>query len=116
MIFLVSKGIQNISIYDNNQMFWKLVACNTRTTVNQHSTQLRLVGSTFIAISLVRYGHFGRHEDALKLTEERISFHQKGLQQSVKRDDNNGESDEHHEDALGQNYWDNGKIRCRKGN
>ena len=114
VIFLVSEAIKNFSTSDIYQSFGNLLltiledcesALNTTKTgwFNFHRNVVGVVES------------LGRDEDALTLTEQRISFHENALQQSVKRDENNGESQEHHEDALGQNYWDKGKIQCRKG-
>ena len=115
VIFLVSKGIQNVSIYDTNQMFCNLLltilndcksALNTSKTgwFNFHRNIAGVVRS------------LGGHEDALKLTEERISFHQKGLQQNDQRKETNAESQERHEEALAQNYMELGNIQRGKGN
>ena len=115
VIFLVSKGIQNVSIYDTNQMFCNLLlailndcksALNTTKTgwFNFHRNIVGAVRS------------FGGHEDALKLTEERISFHQKGLKQNDKRKETNDEIQERHEEALAQTYMDRGNIQRGKGN
>ena len=38
------------------------------------------------------------------------------LQQSFKKEENNGENQEQHEDALAQNYWDQGNLQCQRGN
>ena len=38
------------------------------------------------------------------------------LQQSFKKEENNGENQEQHEDVLAQNCWDQGTLQCRRGN
>ena len=115
VIFLLSKAIKSFSTSDTNEIFRNLLltivddcesALNTTNTgwFNFHRNVVSTVHS------------LGREEDALTLTEKRISFHRKALQQSVKRKEKYGDSHEHHEKALAQNYRDLGIIQYRRGN
>ena len=115
VIFLVSEAIKNFSTPDIHQSFSKLMvtilkdcesALNTTKTgwFNFHRNVVRVLNS------------LGKDEDALMLTEQRITFHQNALQQSVKREENTGENQEQHEDALAKSYLDQGIIQYRRGN
>ena len=115
VIFLVSKVIRNVSIADTNQVFDNLLL----TILNDCKSTLDTTKTGWFnfhrhIVTTVR--SFGRYEDALKLTEERISFHQKELQQNEKGKETNAESQERHEEALAQNYMELGHIQCEKGN
>ena len=115
VIFLLSKGIQNVSIYDTNQMFCNLLL----TTLNDCKSVLNTTKTGWFnfhrhIVGAVR--SLGGHEDALKLTEERISFHQKILQQNDKTKETDAKSQERHEEALAQNYMELGNIQRGKGN
>ena len=115
VIFLVSKGIQNVSIYDANKMFCNLLL----TILNDRKSALNTTKTGWFnfhrnIVAAIR--SFGGQEDALKLTEERISFHQKGLKQNDKSKETNAESQERHEEALAQNYMELGNIQSWKGN
>ena len=115
VISLVSKAIKSFSTSDTNQIFRNLLL----TIVNDCESALNTTNTGWFnfhrnVVSAVQ--SLGREEDALKLTEERISFHQKALEQSVKRKEKNGKSHEHHEKALAQNYRDLGNIQYKRGN
>ena len=115
VIFLVSKAIENVPISDTNEMFANLlltILSDCKSALNTSKTgwfnfHRHIVGA-------VR--SFGRYEDALKLAEERISFHQKELQRNDKRKETNGERQKRHEEALAQNYMELGYSQCGKGN
>ena len=114
VIFLVSKAIENFPTSDNNQMFGNLLL----TILNDCESPLNTIRTGWHnfhrnVVSVLKL--LGRDRDALTLTEERISFHQKALQQSFEREENNVESQEQHEEALANNYSDLGDIQCRKG-
>ena len=114
VIFLLSKAIENFPTSDNNQMFGNLLL----TILNDSESTLNTIKTGWFnfhrnVVSVLKL--LGRDRDALTLTEEKITFHQKALQQSVEREETNVESQEEHEEALANNYSDLGDIQCRKG-
>ena len=115
VILLVFKAIQNFSTCHTSQVFGNMLltilkdceqAINT-TKTGWFKFHCNVVG---VLESL------GRDRDALTLTEERIAFHEKALQPGVKGEENNGESEEQHEQALAKNYSNQGDIQYRRGN
>ena len=115
VILLVCKAIENVSMSDTNQMFGNLlltILSDCKSALN--TTKTGWFNFHRLVVGAVR--SFGRYEDALKLTEERISFHQKELQRNDKTKETDGESQERHEEALAQNYMELGYIQCGKGN
>ena len=115
VVFLVSKGIQNVSIYDTNRMFCNLLLA----ILNDCKSSLNTTKTGWFNFHRNIAGavrSFGGHEDALKLTEERISFLQKGLKQNDKWKETNSEIQERHQEALAQNYMELGNIQREKGN
>ena len=115
VISLVSKAIENVSISDTNQMFGDLLLAILNDCKSaQNTTKTGWFNFHRHIVSGVR--SFGRYEDALKLTEEIISFNQKELQQNDKRKETNAESQERHQEALAQNYMELGYIQRQQGN
>ena len=115
VIFLVSKAIENFFTSDTNQFFGNLLL----TILNDCESSLNKTKTGWFNFHRFVVGairSLGRDENALTLTEEIISFHQHALQQSDKRKDKNFKSQEQHEEALAQNYWDQGSTQCRRGN
>ena len=115
VIFLVSEAIKNFSTSDISQTFSNLLLTMLEDCESTLSTTKtgwfnfhRNVVSAVLSL--------GKDEDASRLTEQRISFHQSALQQRVQKEENNGASQEHHEDALAQNCWDQGNFQYRRGN
>ena len=109
----VSEAIKNFSTSDTNQSFGNLLLTTLNDCESAFNTTktgwFNFHRNVVIAVQSLR-----RDEDALTLTEKRISFHQNALQQqSVKREEYNNEQ---HEEALAQNYLGLGNIQCRKGN
>ena len=115
VILLVFKAIQNFTTCHISQVFGNML--------------LTILKDCELAINTTKTGWFkfhcnvvevldslGRHRDALTLTEERIGFHEKALQPGVKEEENNGESQEHHKQALAKNYSNQGDIQYRRGN
>jgi len=87
----VSQAVKNFSTSDTNQMFGNLLL----TILNDCESTLNTAKTGWFnfhrnVVSVLK--SIGRDRDALTLTEERISFHQKALQQSVEREEKNGES------------------------
>jgi len=115
VIFLLSKAVKNFSTSDTNQIFGNFLL----TTIEDCESTFSTTRTGWLnfhrnVIGVVR--SLGRDEDALKLTEERISFHQELLQQSNEGKEKNGRSQEQHEEALEKNYWDLGNMQYRRGN
>ena len=115
VIFLVNKAIENVSISDNNQMFGNLLL----TILNDCKSALNTTKTGWFnfhrnIVGAVR--SLGGYEEALKLTEERISFHQKELQQNDKGKEAINECQQRHEEALSHYYMELGYIQREKGN
>ena len=109
-VLLVFKAIQNFTTSETSRIFGNMLltmlndcelAINTTTTgwFNFHHNVVGALNS------------LGRYREALALTEERIGFHHKALQAGVRGEENNGESQEQHEEALAKNYCDQGDIQ-----
>ena len=115
VIFLVSKVTEHFSTPDISQMFGNVLLTilkDCESVLNTAKTGWFHFHRNVVGV----LQSLGRDEDALTLTNERISFHQKAVQQSNEREENNSESQEQHEEALAQNYWDQGNIQRRRGN
>ena len=115
VIFLVSEVIKNFSTPDTNHMLGNLLLTilnDCESAPNPTKTGWFNFHRNVVALLET----LGKDEEALTLTKKRISFHQKVLQQRNEREENNSESQEHHEEALAQNYWDQGNIQGRRDN
>ena len=114
VIFLLSKVIKNFSTSDTNQIFDNIML----TTLNDCEPAANATKTGWFNFHRNVVGvleSLGRDEDALTLTEGRISFHQKSLQQSDEREEKKGENRALHEQAQAQFYYDRGCIQCRRG-
>ena len=115
VIFLVSEATKNFSTSDIHQSFSNLLA----TVLKDCKSALNITKTGWLNFHRNIVGvvySLGRDEDALMLIEQQISFHENALQQSVKTEENHGENQEKHEDALAQSYWEKGDFQCRRGN
>ncbi|KAL9973807.1 hypothetical protein ACROYT_G020310 [Oculina patagonica] len=115
VIFLVSKAMKKFSTTFTNQFFGNLLLKIIKDS--ETALQTSTPGCFHFhrnAISLL--GSFSKYDDAIALTEERISFHRQALQFSMKGNQNNTRSPEEHEEALAQNYLDQAAIEYRRGN
>ena len=115
VIFLVSKVVQHFSFPDKSQMFGNFlltVLKDCESALNTTKTGWFHFHRNVVSV----LESLGRDEAALTLTNERISFHQNAVQQSNEREENNGGSQEQHEEALAQNYWHQGNIHYQRGN
>ena len=115
VIFLVSKAMKKVSATITNHFFGNLLVKILKDS--ESALQTSTPGCFHFhrnAISLL--GSFCKYEDAIALTEERISFHRKALQFSMTGNQNITGSPEQHEEALAQNYLDQAAIQHRRGN
>jgi len=115
VIFLLSEAVKNFSTSDTNRVFGNFLL----TTIQDCESALNTTKTDWFnfhrnVVGVVR--SLGRDEDALKLTEERISFHQELLQQSNKEKEKNGRGQQQHEEQLEKNYWDLGNMQYLRGN
>ncbi|XP_078370506.1 uncharacterized protein LOC144654284 isoform X2 [Oculina patagonica] len=116
VIDLVSKAVKRFSSSATKQFFGTLVLSILKDSksalqtskpgwFNFHRNAVRLLES------------FNKYEaDAIRLTEERISFHQTALQQSMKGKESTIGCPEQHKEALAQNYLDLSVIQHNSGN
>ncbi|KAL9973817.1 hypothetical protein ACROYT_G020320 [Oculina patagonica] len=116
VIDLVSKAVKQFSNSATNQFFGNLVLNILKDSESVLQTS-KPGWFTFHRNAVRLLKSFRKYEaDAITLTEERISFHQKALQQSKKGKENNVGSPEQHEEALAQNYCDLGLIQHKRDN
>ncbi|KAL9973813.1 hypothetical protein ACROYT_G020316 [Oculina patagonica] len=116
VIDLVSKAVETFSTGATNSFFGNLLL----SIIKDSESALKMSKPGWLnfhrnAVCLLK--SFSKYEaEAIKLTEQRIDFHQKALQQSMKRKENIVGSPEQHEEALAQSYSDLGEIQHNKGN
>jgi len=111
----VSEVIANFSTSENNQILGDLLL----TVINDCEATLNTTKTGWFTFHRNVVGvleSLGRDKDALTLTEKKINFHKRALQQSDEKKDKNGKSQEQQEKALAKNYFDLGNIQYRKGN
>ncbi len=113
VIFLVSEAVKKFS---TNHFFGDLVL--SILMESESALQTSKPGwFNFHRNAVGLLESFNNYEsDAIKLTEERIRFHKKALQQGVKGNEHIVESPEQHEEALAKNYLDIGDIQHNRGN
>ncbi|KAL9973819.1 hypothetical protein ACROYT_G020322 [Oculina patagonica] len=116
VICLVSKAVMNFSTSATNQCFGNLVLSILKDSDSALQTS-KPGWFNFYRNAVHVLNSFSIYEvDAITLTEERISFHQKALQQSMKRKENIAGIPKQHEEALAQNCFDLGVIQHNRGN
>ena len=116
VIFLVSRAVKEICTTDTNQYFGNLLL---RILFEGSGSTLQMSTPGWFsfyrnAVNLLE--SFSKYEDAITLTEKRITFHQEALQFSMREKQNTTVSREQHEEALAQNYLDQAAIQHRRGN
>ena len=116
VIFILSEALKRIASTDNHQYFGHLVLRILKDSESAHQTSTAGYFN-FHRNAVVLLRSFSKFEpDAITLTEERISFLQKALQQSMNEKENIVASPQQHEEALAQNYLDLGFTKHNKGN
>ncbi|KAL9973818.1 hypothetical protein ACROYT_G020321 [Oculina patagonica] len=116
VICLVSKAVMNFSTSATNQFFGNLVLSILKDSDSAIQTS-KPGWFNFYRNAVRVLNSFSKYEvDAITLTEERISFHQKALQQSMKGKENIAGIPKQHEEALAQNCFDLGVIQHNRGN
>ena len=115
VICLVSQAIEKLSTSAINQHFGNLLLSILKDS--ESALQTSTPGWFSFHRNTVRLlRKFSKYEvNAITLTEERISFHQKALQQSMKEKQNITGRPEQHEEALAKNYEDLGRIQHERG-
>ncbi|KAL9951380.1 hypothetical protein ACROYT_G044034 [Oculina patagonica] len=115
VIFLVSEAVKKFSSTETNQFFGNLLLRILK------DSETALPPSTpgwfhFLRNAVHLLKSLNKYDDAITLTEERISFHRKALQQSMEGEEDIKENPEQHEEALAQNYLDLAAIHHKRGN
>lgn len=110
VIFLESQAVKKFSTTEINQFFGNLFLRILK------DCESALPPSTpgwvnFLRNAVHLLKSFNKYEDAISLTEKRIDFHWKALQQSMKGKEN----PDQHEEALAQDYLDLAAIQHNRG-
>ena len=116
VIFILSEALKNIASTDDHHFFGNLVLKILKDS--ESALQTSTAGCFNFhrnAVCLLR--RFSKYEeDAITLTEERITFLQTALKESMKEKEKIDGSPEQHEEALAQNYLDLGIAQHNRGN